>query len=662
MRSLLAQPQTPNENDLGAPRAHVRRRRLRRRWIAVALVAIFVAGASGGAGLAFYSVKNQANTLEAQLTNHLQLGQAALESGKGNLKQANTTHDVKFVTSATADFKRAKVEFSTTRKLADGSKLLGEVEGLPVAGGQARSLHTALDHVADMGDAISDAGIELSALAGEVIVPQKSGQAAGKTLLNVLDVADKSIVTVRADLKRAEAAAAEIDLNVIPASQQATLTKARTSIGSGLAALDEFQQLVPVIREVFGANGPRNYLIEQVNPAELRPGGGFIGSFSVLRVDDGKMTLIRSGNSYDLVDPRPVVGQKGYVTPPGPFWPLLGQTSYSFIDSNFYPDFVTNATVAEQFVAPRLGMKIDAVVAIDYFTVAKLLELTGPLQIPGYRVTVTSSNFIPIVVQGDIDGDPAHKAILAATAGPLMERVSSLPSQQWPALISALNDLASSRHLQAYFNNSQVQSSMNAYGWSGALNPHGSSDFMAEIEANLGATKANYFVIRRYDVTLTRRGNVLHHQVMVTVTDNMPYTYRPNEFYKAYFRLILPANTSGARDDLTRLRWPDPSPPPGMQQLAGWIQIHGYGHSAWVTFSYDTPWTPDDRGRHEIYWQKQPGSSNDMVRITFVDTVGHSYATAAELSTDLLITMQPSGVVVNASRQASAKLPSLSLG
>ena len=97
---------------------------------------------------------------------------------------------------------------------------------------------------------------------------------------------------------------------------------------------------------LMGGNGPRNYLIEQVNPAELRAGGGFIGSYSILRADHGALTMIKSsGDAYDLMgsDSRPRPGMAGYVKPPGPFLEFIPLASWSFVDSNFFPDFPSNA-------------------------------------------------------------------------------------------------------------------------------------------------------------------------------------------------------------------------------------------------------------------------------------------------------------------------------
>jgi hypothetical protein len=350
------------------------------------------------------------------------------------------------------------------------------------------------------------------------------------------------------------------------------------------------------------------------------------------------------------------------VAPPDPLRDLVPTTSWSFVDSNFFPDFPSNAIAGESFAAPRLGANLDGVIAIDYYAVAKLLELTGPIQVPGYGITVNSGNFISTVIQGDIAGSATHKTILAATAGPLMQIVSSLPAAQWPALLSALNDMAAGHHLQVYFNDPKLESAMDQFGWSGRINPSSTYDFISEVEANLGATKANYFLTRHFTVVLTRQGKLLHHQVTVTLTDNMPYSYRPNEYYRAYLRLFIPANASGGGDDLTQLRWTNPAPPQGTAQLPGWTSFHGYGHSVRLTFQYETPWPSDSRGNYDIYWQKQPGTADDGIDVSWNPGNGKTYSTSGALNQDYLVKLSPSAVSLAAAQTATAKIPSLSLG
>jgi len=643
------------------------RRRRRAPWALLIVALLLVSGGVAGA-IGYTVVQSRASQLQADLTTHLQKGQIELEAARASLTSANSNHDEKLVAQANAHFSAAKVEFAAARQIADNSRLLHSLEGLPAVGQEARSRHVAVNGVADMGMAISDAGVELAKLDGQLIKPTSSGGQEGRTLLTVLNQTSTSLGAVRVDLVRAQKAAAEVDVQVLPAGQQATFAKAKATIGSAIAAADEFARLVPVMTELLGGNGSRTYLIEQVNPAELRPGGGFIGTFSVLQADHGTLKLMRSGNATELVGNR-VPGLPGYVVPPGPIREFVPNTGWSFIDSNFFPDFWSNARAGEDFAQPLLGTHIDAVISIDYYTVAKMLELTGPLPVPGYGITLSAANFVPIVVQYDLaaefdpTADPVHKAILAAVAGPLMNRVATLPPERWPALIGALNDLAASRHLQAYFNNAEVEKEIDLVGWSGAVNPKSAREYMMEVESNLGGTKANYFVTRHFTVELTRDGTTLHHKVTIDLTDDMPFSYRPMEYYRAYLRLYVSDSASYTADDLRPAKYPNPAPPAGTQMIDGWVPLfHGYGHSAQAVFTYDTPWHANGRGEDQIYWQKQPGTLDDKVDVVWRDDSGHMYTVSGDLGQDRVITISSKGVSIAAVHLAQAQLPSLSLG
>jgi len=626
-------------------------------------VVVVLASGSGAGVLAYSSVKDQATTLQVELTAYLQAGQSELDAAKSSLLEANTKHDQALIAQANVHFIAAKVHFMVARQIADSSHLLNRLETMPEVGGFARSRHVAVDAIADIGVAISDAGRELADLDGQLIKPATTSGQEGRTLLTVLNQTKSSLVKVREDFIRAQAAAALVDVQVLPANQRNAFTRAKATIATALGAVEEFNRLAPVLTELVGGNGARTYLIEQVNPAELRAGGGFLGTFSVIQADHGTMKLIRSGRGPDLSYPRASPGQAGYVTPPGPFREWLPNTSWSFQDSNFFPDFPSNALAARTFAEPRLGTRIDGVMAIDFYAVTKMLELTGPLPVPGSGITVDANNFIPLVIQHDLAGDSIDKTLLSAIAGPLMERVATLPTDRWPALIAALNDLASARHLQAYFTDASVEKEMDQVGWSGVLNPTGARDYMMEVESNLGGTKANYFVTRHFTIDLTRNGMNLHHRVTIDIRDDMPFSYRPGEYYSAYVRLYIGDSALSATNNLRGARYPNPAPPAGTRMSDGWVPLfHGYGHSGQAVFEFDTPWVVDGRGQHSIYWQKQPGTLNDKVDVRWNDGSGHTYATTGDLAQDRVLVMSARGVMIAPGQPARAQLPSLGLG
>ncbi len=456
-----------------------------------------------------------------------------------------------------------------------------------------------------------------------------------------------------------------MSLHVLPDGQQATFINARLTINTALDGLDEFERLYPVLKEILGGNGARNYLVEQVNPAELRPGGGFIGTYSLIRAEQGSLSVIRSGDAYKaFADPRPGPGQPGFIPLQDPMRDIIPWVSWSFVDTNIYPDFPTNATTAVRFAQPRLGMNIDAVISIDYYAVAKMLQLTGPLDVPGYGRTVDANNFIPQVMQLELSNSSAHKAILGVIAGPLMERISALPADRWPSLIADLNTLAGERHIQAYFNNPDVEKEIDRVGWSGTFNPTGGQEYMMEVESNIGGGKVNYFLGRYYVVTLTRDGNVLHHRVEVNLVNNQPYQYLDFAAdYRAYGSLYAGEGVSSPSNNLRPARYGKPSPPAGAALLEGWLpDVQCCGSKGQAVFEYNTPWPADAKGSHEIYWQKQPGTITDSVQVIWNDGFGHSYRINGDIGQDRVITLTARGVTLTPGHPAQATLPSLSLG
>ena len=624
--------------------------------IAIAIVA----GAGSATYLGYVNLKSRVDRLQAQLTTDLQAGQSELEAGKASLQAANTKHDPTLVTQAITQFATAKSQFQAAGQTADNSKLLRYLEDMPAVGSLAHSRHVAVASIAQMGVAISDAGQALAQLDGQLIKPPAAGQA-GRNLLTVLVSAQPSLAGIKDDFARAKVSAEQVDISVLPSAQQTSFVKARNTIDTAIAGLDEFERLLPVLIEVLGGNGTRTYLIEQVNPAELRPGGGFIGTYSLITASQGTLSVIKGGDAYELADPRPGPGQPDFIPQPTPLREIIPDTSWSFVDSNIFPDFPSNAKAAENFVVPRVG-KVDAVIAIDYYTVAQMLSLTGPLTIPGFG-TLTASNFVPKIIQLDVAGAAIHKTVLASVAGPLMERVAALPSDQWPSLLGTLNVLASQRHLQVYFNNATVETEIDRVGWSGNTRPTGTADYMMEVEANYWGNKTNYFLTRRYSIVLTKTGNTLHHVVTVNLVNATVCGSEDRTSYRANFRLFVADSASALTSDLRPVRYANPPPPASTLAADGWAaDVSCGGGTGSATFTYDTPWAPSPRGVDQIYWQKQPGTIADSIALTWNASAGHSYTTTGVLDQDRLIELSATGLTLIAGHPAQAALPSLSLG
>ncbi len=617
-------------------------------------------GAVGAYGRAEYQ---RLTRLVAATAGDFRTGQQQLEAGKATLRLATSAHDPAKIQEAKASFTAAAASFKQARRRIDEDPTVKRASSVPGVSAYVGQRLVAVDGLADMGVAVSQAALDGSDI--DQLLMQGGGTGpAGAQLLATLKAAGPGAEKVRQDLVVAQVAAAKVKVGLLPSSELAAFTAAQASIASGLASIDEFNRLIPVMVELLGGNGPRTYLVEQLNPAELRPGGGFFGTYSLMSANGGNLTVTGGGQTVDQSRARPTVGQRGYVAPPGPLRELISNDSWTMPDSNFFPDFASNAQQGETFLATRTGVKSDGVIALDMYAVAALLAITGPIHVAAYNLTLDSNNFIPELIKRDVAGDPTHKTLLADVSGPMLARISNVPSSSWTGLIATLNTLAAQRHLQTFFHNSPAETEMGNIGWSGALNPAKTSDYLNVVEANLGGTKANYFLTRKYDLALTKVGNTLHHQLTISYEDDS--TLANTNYYSCYLRMFVPAYATGLSSQGLRAdKYPPPDSPSGLKMTDGWFALNvnprtSKGTSE-VVLTYDTPWQPDAAGDEVIYWQKQPGTGPDIVNVT-MKADGRSSSATGDVSQDRKIVINATGVVKIVPGQAgSAHLPGLSL-
>jgi hypothetical protein len=641
-----------------APDRRSRRRHGRRAWLI-----------AGGALLGFLvaaplAAVPAARAVEGSLTGDLQLAQGDLQRGLKDLEAGYRDQDARQVEAASASFASSRERLQA---LARRVQPLDAGRG-SASPGAVRSRVATLDAVIDMATHLDSAGMTgaQALLSSGLVGGTEAGAPIATSQLSDL------LGSVRDQLALADRSAADVDVSVLPAGQRTTLVKALDELRTAVSGLDALWPSISAVFDLLGLDGPRTYLIEQTNPAELRSGGGFIGTVSLVHADRGHVEVAKSlpVEAFDYCDaqgcvhPRPHPWQPGYVAPPAeltgfPLPSFSRLTAWSLEDSGFYPDFASNAATAEMFARRLLGVPIDGVVAVDYYAVAPLLTLTGPIALPQYRLTLTAANFVDTIVTLDLNRDPAHKDVIAAAAAQIVASLSHLPPGDLTKLVGIVQDMVRGRHLQVHFDAPGVQQQAGRLGFSEVLNPQKAGDFLLETEDNYGGSKANYFIQRAFQLELIRSGSLLQHRLTVTLHDGAPAD-RPYDgpHYYAYLRITVPADATHVTVSSTRSfeYAPIQAParrtqelPPGSLVAGGWIFIlvgQGLSGNYQATFTWDTPWTPAADGSSSLYWEKQPGTVRDAVQVRWTDG-GASASATSDLRQDRLVAFGPKGVVVS---------------
>ncbi|MFA5855505.1 MAG: DUF4012 domain-containing protein [Candidatus Gracilibacteria bacterium] len=191
------------------------------------------------------------------------------------------------------------------------------------------------------------------------------------------------------DLKKIETLLNDVDLSGTVYADK--FTEFRSKLTTLNALLNTWISVKEPLLTALGDRYPQHYLVLLENNDEMRLGGGFIGSYAIAEINDGRLTDLNFQDVYKL-DNQYFGNEKVPVhelTALTPVWRLR--------DSNTSADFPTSAKNAMHFLELEGGQGVDGVIGVNSSSAQALLAEIGPLKIDSLPVPLTAENF-PIVV------------------------------------------------------------------------------------------------------------------------------------------------------------------------------------------------------------------------------------------------------------------------
>ena len=281
--------------------------------------------------------------------------------------------------------------------------------------------------------------------------------------------------------------------------------------------LDIVREALTVGRSIFGDGGSSNVLILPENNAEMRDQGAIL-SYSLLSIHGTKFSVLQSGHSYshDLSVPLEVSlspGAKEYFQADG-----VNQTWRSV---NLPANFEWTATTAAKMFKTSTGIPVDDIIALDVPAMAAMLNVTGPLTVPGIPEQLNAQDFGTVVLHDlyenyAVGSQLPRYADLSEISATLLERFRSDQADEI-SFIRALAEEIPGRHLLLWSANPRVESAIVGLGASGRVNTVlPDRTFHIAVESAVAA-KLDYYihVSESYDVLLLPSGGA---QVLTTVT------------------------------------------------------------------------------------------------------------------------------------------------
>lgn len=409
---------------------------------------------------------------------------AIMDSGSaavGSLTNAAASAAEQDFNHASAEFDAAAASFGMAQDHLErvNRDLLGIADLLPQTSRQVKTARALLS----AGESSSNAASTLVEGMSTIANRSDDSPSAAVSLFDVF------VENALPDLQRAEAQLAEVSIAAIPAEHRSTVRKTKSAIGGITAALTTFHDSADAIQALLGHNQRQRYLIMFQNNTELRPTGGFWGSFAEVDILDGKVTNISvpGGGTYDLQ------GQlTEFVAAPEPMRLLNGR--WEFQDANWFPDFPTSAKKAMWFYEKSAGPSVDGVIAVNATLVSELIDATGPISLPEYGKTIDGENFLfetqkQVEVDYDIE-ENQPKAFIGDMASVLIDRLTETEGVAFIEISNLLSEGLSGRDIQMYHSDPDIQSAILKLGWDGSVLGN-EGDYFMLVHTNLGGGKTD---------------------------------------------------------------------------------------------------------------------------------------------------------------------------
>jgi len=306
-------------------------------------------------------------------------------------------------------------------------------------------------------------------------------------------------------------------------------------------------------------------LLLYLNNTELRPGGGFLGTYGIIPLRAGALADFRTDDVYQL---DRTIEDEPCRPPPEPFRRYGIVACWFLRDANWSPDFAASSRMALEFYRREGGAGDPTVViGVTPTFASALLRIVGPVIVDGRTYTAENiSDELEYQVEKGYYAQgvprPQRKAIIESLSRMVLNRMLRTPLREWGPVIAAVRTAIAERHLLAYSDNASLQTLFERFDAAGRVAPLAAGDDgLLVVDANLGALKTDPVVERSIRYAIIPDGAGFLGTIRLRYRNTGTFTWKTTR-YRTYTRVYLPAGTEllSVRGAMARDRSDAPGP------------------------------------------------------------------------------------------------------
>lgn len=446
----------------------------------------------------------------------------------------------------------------------------------------------------------------------ELPAPTSVESAASNAAERVLTIAANhgpDIADALSHLSAMQDAAATINSKGLPSGIGQQVARWQTALPTMLTRGQAAASLLTETPDLFGLQGERRYVILFQNNTELRPTGGFIGTYAVMTFNGGKVTDFMVQTNIYKADHA--FANRTPITPPYPI--SEATTVWGMRDANWAVDFRESAKQVLDFHQGIYGKPAHGVIALDTSVVLDLLRLTGPIAFPKYNTTLDADNFIDVVqykVEKEYFQNEENKqtnepkTIIADFIPKLFAAVSALPDDKKQGMTTVLWNAVERKSVQAYSINQKAEQAFIDLGIDGRVKD-ANSDYLYINNANIGGGKSSKNMVQETAIKQQFVGGRIENILTITRTHRGTGQW-PDGDNSNYMRILVPKgselmSTDGAFELHTV------GEEAGKTVIEGWFTTPVASKKN-ATIRYRLP-TEITRDNYALFIQRQPGEN-----------------------------------------------------
>lgn len=452
-------------------------------------------------------------------------------------------------------------------------------------------------------------------------------------ILDILYSSESLLERIRDNLNLSFAQIAKAQSNAFLRPLKSKLLEINGEIDEARQFVDKAVPLAKLLPEFLGYPEKSSFLLVLQNSDELRPTGGFIGTYGIFEMENGD--IIRN-DTHDIYHMDMPVKDLVNVTPPEPLKKYLNMEKWYMRDSNWSPDWPTSAEKIEWFYKTEdkllpakdrinnFSGNFDGIIGITPELIIDLLKITGPIFIEGEEYN--SNNFVDLL-QYRVEKSYVQLGVSSWQRKEIIgEIVKELKISLFNLSPEAIYDAGNvffenllKKNILVYLYDKEKQEVILEQNWGGAIS-NTKSDYVFVVDANLAAFKTDRVMNRSIKYRIDQGINGVFAELTINYKHNSEgFDWRTTR-YRTYTRIYTPINSSlisveGFNDEKIEVYNEF-----GKTVFAGFLSIEP-GEFGQIKLRYklndDIHRQIKDNG-YNLVFQKQPGNKTESLRVDLV--------------------------------------------